>query len=62
MRASVERETKKAIFAKFQNGKEAWIPKSTIRSSLEKGKEQNILIDTWILSKNNIIAGGGAYE
>ncbi len=63
IQAFVERETEMAIFTKLSSGKEAWIPKSTLHSSLNESKEQQrILVDNWILKKHKIIAGGEAYE
>lgn len=49
-------ETAKALLIEF-NGKENWIPKSTIRSwKLDKDVEQKLIIDTWVLEKNKVIA------
>ena len=51
-------ETDKAIFLKFSEEKEAWIPKSTLHNSFNVDKEnyQTFMIDTWVLKKNNVIA------
>ena len=49
-------ETKKALLILFENGKEAWIPKSTVHSAYSSTPEkQEFTIDTWVLEKNGII-------
>lgn len=55
--------TPKALMIKFANGKEAWIPKSTVHEydgySEEKELNQNIIIDSWVLLKNDVIEEEG---
>ena len=50
--------TEKAMLIKFFNGKEGWLPKSTIKSTVDETKkeQQNFIIDSWVLKKNTIIA------
>lgn len=53
---SIKAETGKAILLVFNNGQEAWIPKSTIYSNYkpEIGLNQTFLTENWILKRNNI--------
>jgi len=53
-----EGNTEKALLILFDNGKQVWIPKSTIRSKfdLESGNRQPFTIDTWVLKKNEVFA------
>jgi len=55
---SIQRETNKALLIQFDNGAEAWVPKSRIYSGFENTKNflQKFSIDSWILSKNKIIS------
>jgi len=55
---SIKAETGKAILLVFNNGQEAWIPKSTIYSNYkpEIGLSQTFLTENWILKRNNISA------
>jgi len=55
---AIKNETQKALLISFQNDRECWIPKSAIRSSYvsDQEKQQNFLIDTWLLEKNNLIS------
>jgi hypothetical protein len=55
---TVQGVTEKAILVKFFNGKEGWLPKSTIKSTVDETKtetQQNFIIDSWVLKKNTII-------
>ena len=54
----VKGETEKALFLKFSDEKEAWIPKSTLHNeyNMDKTTYQRFLIDTWVLKKNSVIA------
>lgn len=60
--ATIEIATEKAVQLLFFNGKEAWIPRSTIKSTAnyelkgDKAKQQNFVIDSWVLKKNQVIA------
>jgi len=62
--AKIKTESPKALLLLFFNGKEGWIPKSTIHSEYkndEKSKgdnapQQSFVIDSWVLKKNNIIS------
>lgn len=59
--ATIQIATPKAVYLKFYNGIEAWIPKSTIKSEYdevnkgEKATEQKFIIDSWVLKKNKVI-------
>jgi len=52
----IEGETEKALLINFKNGKELWVPKSTIRSNYDQSKNisQTFIIDEWLLKKNNV--------
>ncbi len=54
----IKNKTEKAVFIAFNDGKEIWIPKSTIRSpdELSSEKAHKFLIDTWILKKHDLIS------
>jgi len=54
----IKAETKKAILIEFGDHKQTWIPKSQIHSEFDANieKEQEFIIDTWILKKNKIVA------
>ena len=54
----IKAETKKAILIEFGDHKQTWIPKSQIHSEFDTiiEKEQEFIIDTWILKKNKIVA------
>jgi len=51
----IRRATAKALLIRFDDGIEAWIPKSTIHSefSTENKNFQPFLIQSWVLEKNN---------
>lgn len=53
----VNGSTQKALLILFDNGKEGWVPKSTVHSEYkeEKNSFNEFLIDAWILKNNNII-------
>ena len=53
-----EGNTEKALLILFDNGKQIWIPKSTISSKfdLESSNRQSFTIDTWVLKKNEVFA------
>ncbi len=55
---TIKNKTEKAVFIAFNDGKEIWIPKSTIRSpnELNPEKSHKFLIDNWILKKHNLIS------
>ena len=61
LKATITIATEKALQLQFPNGKEAWIPKSTIKSTTdEKNKgdgatAQVFIIDSWVLKKNAVI-------
>jgi len=52
----IEGETEKALLINFQNGKELWVPKSTIHSNYDQSKNssQTFIIDEWVLKKNKV--------
>jgi hypothetical protein len=54
----IKAETRKAILIEFGDNKQTWIPKSQIHSDFDPNieKEQEFIIDTWILKKNKIVA------
>lgn len=49
--------TEKALQIAFENGKESWIPKSTVKSTTKEDIEitQSFVIDSWVLLKNGVI-------
>jgi len=51
------RETEKALLIAFKNGRESWVPKSTVFSSYNSNSEetQEFTIAKWLLEKNNIL-------
>lgn len=53
----IKNSTDKALLINFNNDKEIWIPKSTIKSNYktEEDSNQTFLIAEWILKKNNLI-------
>ena len=57
MRGQIKRETEKALFISFINGREEWIPKSTITSDFTSDQSliQNFLIAKWIVEKKDLI-------
>ncbi|MHA1327995.1 MAG: NERD domain-containing protein [Promethearchaeota archaeon] len=57
MKGRIQRETEKALFIKFANGRELWIPKSVIQSQFisNSNKQQEFIIAQWFLKKKNII-------
>ena len=57
MQGRILRETEKALFIAFKNGRESWVPKSTVFSSYESNSEktQAFTIAQWLLKKNNIL-------
>ncbi|TFF97378.1 MAG: hypothetical protein EU541_08340 [Promethearchaeota archaeon] len=58
VRGEIRRATKKALLIQFQDGLEAWIPKSTVHNdfSTETDHLQSFLIDKWVLEKNQVIS------
>ncbi|MHA1293505.1 MAG: hypothetical protein ACTSQJ_12680 [Promethearchaeota archaeon] len=52
----IKSETEKALLIVLKNGKEIWIPKSTIHSNYTANKNLNqmFLIDSWIFKKHNL--------
>jgi hypothetical protein len=52
--AQILRKTKKALFLKFNSGKEVWVPKSAIKSTydLDSKGTQIFEIESWIIKKN----------
>ncbi|MBD3254549.1 MAG: hypothetical protein GF383_05625 [Candidatus Lokiarchaeota archaeon] len=58
IQATIKVETEKALLISLSNGKEAWIPKSTIESAFQSGIEnpQPLVIKDWVLKKNDLIA------
>jgi len=57
IKASIKRETPKALLLEVENGKEVWVPKSGVKKdySEEKGISQSFDIENWILEKKNIL-------
>lgn len=57
MQGRILRETEKALFIAFANGRESWVPKSTVRSIYNSNSEetQEFTIAQWLLKKNNIL-------
>ena len=57
MQGKIVRETEKALFIAFKNGRESWVPKSTVYSSYHSNSEkaQEFTIAKWLLEKNNIL-------
>ena len=53
-----ESETEKALLIEFEDARQVWIPKSTIRSRFdpESGAVQRFTIDAWVLKKNKVVA------
>jgi len=53
----VNGSTEKALLILFDNGKEGWVPRSTVHSAYDDSKNSHnkFLIDTWILKNNNIM-------
>jgi RNase P/RNase MRP subunit p29 len=53
----VEGSTEKAVRINFGEGKEVWIPKSTIHSDfkLERGSKQTFIIDSWVLNRKDVL-------
>lgn len=56
MQGKILRETEKALFIAFRNGRESWVPKSTVYSAFDSNSKntQEFTIAQWILEKNNI--------
>lgn len=54
---SVKSSSEKAMLLIFPNGKESWLPKSTIHNnySTDRGSTQEFVIDNWIVKKNELI-------
>jgi len=61
LKGVIEIITPKALMIQFANGKEAWIPKSTVHEGHKEEKElnQDFIIDSWVLLKNGIIEEEG---
>ena len=57
IQAEITAKTQKALNLKFTEGKEKWIPRSTIHSSYDEDSfdQQKFIIDTWVLKKNSIL-------
>ena len=57
MSGEIKRETEKALFISFNNGRNEWIPKSTITSNFasESNIVQKFMISKWIVEKKNLI-------
>ena len=57
LQGKILRETEKALFIEFKNGRESWVPKSTVFSAYNSNsaKEQEFTIAQWLLKKNNIL-------
>ncbi len=57
LEGKIDIATPKALMILFANGKEAWIPKSTLKGDYEeeKGLAQDFIIDSWVLIKNGVI-------
>ena len=57
MHGRILRETEKALFIAFKNGRESWVPKSTVFSPFNSNSEQTqeFTIAQWLLKKNNIL-------
>lgn len=57
MRGKILRETEKALFIAFKNGRESWEPKSTVYSPYHSKSEevQEFTIAKWLLEKNDIL-------
>lgn len=57
MQGRIVRETEKALLIAFKNGRESWVPKSTVFSPYNSNSEktQDFTISHWILEKNNIL-------
>lgn len=57
MRGQIKRESEKALLISFSNGREAWIPKSTITSNFtsQQNITQNFIIAKWIVEKKDLI-------
>jgi len=56
---SIKGETQKALLINFNsNGRDVWIPKSTIHNDFSQNTESNqqFLIDDWVLKRNEIIS------
>ena len=52
--ARVKKHTDKALLLVFENGLEAWVPRSTIHNECDENESENVqhfLIDTWLLKK-----------
>jgi len=57
MQGRIVRETEKALLIAFRNGRESWVPKSTVYSVYNSNskKTQEFNIAQWLLEKNNIL-------
>ncbi|MFX1409231.1 MAG: hypothetical protein ACFFA6_02680 [Promethearchaeota archaeon] len=53
---NIRRETQNAFLINFDTDKDIWVPKSIIRSQndISNNSNQQFLIDTWFLKKNNL--------
>ena len=56
MEGQIKRETEKALLISFFNGREEWIPKSTVNSEFTSNYTitQKFLIAKWIVKKNTM--------
>ena len=57
LQGRIVRQTEKALFIAFKNGRESWVPKSTVYSAYNSNSEklQEFTIAQWLLEKNNIL-------
>lgn len=57
MQGRILQETEKALLIAFKNGRESWVPKSTVFSPYTSNSEkmQEFTIAQWLLEKNNIL-------
>jgi hypothetical protein len=58
VKGEIQKATDKALLIQFQDGLEAWIPKSTVHNdfSTENPQLQSFLIESWILEKNKVLS------
>ncbi|MHA1291963.1 MAG: hypothetical protein ACTSQJ_04775 [Promethearchaeota archaeon] len=55
IKAKIKVESPKALLIMCENGKEFWIPKSTIHNKYnidDKKQYQKLIVDKWIIEKN----------
>jgi len=58
IKGNVKALTPKAVLVILEDGKETWIPKSTIHTEYKEDKSitQKFLVDNWLLKRNKVIA------